>query len=224
MQKKIIYYLTHPFILLRIILCRLKSIYLTKCYVTEGTGKIVITDPFLNIKIKKGNKSKFILNGNLTIEPFQMGTSPVRIILGKDSVLDIKKDFTIGNGVTISLSGGSKLEIGGRENENGSGITANSLIMVSKKISIGKDFLCAWNVFITDSDWHEIEGQNRQKDVIIEDHVWIANNSAVLKGCTIGKGSIIASNSKVSNKTIPPHSLVVGTKGDVVKSNVKWKR
>ncbi len=202
----------------------MRSKIFTNLYVDEGKGKIVLHDPFLRIKIVKGRHSKLILNGNLHIIPHLEGNTAVSLLMGEGSTFFQKGDFTIGNGVKIMLSKNAELSIEGRKIESASGITADSIIMVEKKITIGNDFLCAWDVFITDSDWHHIVGQGHQKNVHIGNHVWIANYSSVLKGSTISDGCIVASNSKVSNKEIPPYSLVAGSKGDVIKNNVQWKR
>ena len=114
------------------------------------------------------------------------------------------------------------LTIGGRGEQSGAGITADTLIMVAKHIEIGKDFVCAWNIFISDSDWHSIEGQPQQADVIIGDHVWVANSCSILKGAVIGDNSIVASHSKVTNKEFPKDSLLVGTPARVIKTNINW--
>lgn len=172
----------------------------------------------------KGKHSKLILNGDLHVIPHLEGNTAVSLLMGDGSIFFQNGDFTIGNGVKIMLSKNAELSIEGRKVESASGITADSIIMVDKKITIGNDFLCAWGVFITDSDWHHIVGQGHQKNVHIGDHVWIANNSSVLKGSSISEGCIVASYSKVSNKEIPPYSLVAGSKGEVIKNNVQWKR
>lgn len=224
MIKKIPTILKNPKLGFIMMIIKCRSYFLTKRFVTQGKGKIILQAPFLKVKIKKAKNAQFILNGNLIISPHLSGTTPVVIILGKNSSLTIENEFIIGNGVKISLSENSKLYFGGKNKESASGITADILIMVSKNIEIGSDFICAWGVYITDSDWHDIEGQIRQKDVIIGDHVWIANNSSVLKGSQIGHGSVVAGASKVHNKVIPPESLVAGTRGEVVKNNIKWKR
>jgi serine O-acetyltransferase len=53
----------------------------------------------------------------------------------------------------------------------------------------------------------------------IEDDVWIGPNAIIVGGITIGKGCRIAGGAFVS-KNIPPHSLVVGNPGNVVKTNI----
>ena len=53
-------------------------------------------------------------------------------------------------------------------------------------------------------------------DVIIESDVWIGTNAVILKGVTIGRGSVIGANSLVA-RSVPPYSIVVGNPGRVVK-------
>lgn len=52
----------------------------------------------------------------------------------------------------------------------------------------------------------------------VEEHCLIGMGAILLNGATVGKGSIIASGALVSeNQIIPPHSLVVGMPGKVVR-------
>lgn len=44
------------------------------------------------------------------------------------------------------------------------------------------------------------------EDVVIEDDVWIGVNCIILKGITIGKGSIVAAGAVVT-KNVPPYSI-----------------
>lgn len=53
--------------------------------------------------------------------------------------------------------------------------------------------------------------------ITIEDNVWIGEFSAILKGVTIGRGSIIGSHTVVT-KDIPPYSIAVGNPARVVRS------
>jgi len=48
------------------------------------------------------------------------------------------------------------------------------------------------------------------KDIIIEDDVWIGAAAIILQGVTIGQGSVIGAGSIIT-KTIPPYTVVVGT-------------
>lgn len=59
------------------------------------------------------------------------------------------------------------------------------------------------------------------KDVIIEEDVWIGANVTILKGVTIGKLSIIAAGALVI-KDVPPYSIVGGVPAKFLKK--KWDK
>jgi len=222
--KKLIKLIINPYQSFCRVICLCRSLILTRLYVDKGKGKIVIQSPFLKVKIKKAKGAIFELNENLSIGSWLKGLTPVNICLSTNAKFVLNGSFSIGNGVTISISKDAELIIGGKEEESSSGITCNTLIMVYKRIEIGKDFICAWDVTITDSDWHKIIGQEHSSPVFIGNHVWVAHNSSILKGSYIGNNSIIASHSKVTNKRFPDNVLVVGTQGKIAKENILWQR
>lgn len=53
-------------------------------------------------------------------------------------------------------------------------------------------------------------------DVVFQDDIWTGANITVLKGVTVGRGSVIAANSLV-NKDVPPYAIVGGTPAKVLK-------
>ena len=53
--------------------------------------------------------------------------------------------------------------------------------------------------------------------VKIEDDCWIAANSVILAGVTIGRGSVIAAGSVVT-EDVPAYSVVAGVPAKVIKS------
>lgn len=201
----------------------MKSIYLTS-YKDHGTGKFKVCSNDLPVRIIKAKNSKLIIDGICRLESHLGGNAPIVINLEEGSIFEIRGDFIIGHGVRIHLSKGAKLVLGGRDIESASGITCDSLIMVNNKIAIGKDFICAWNVYITDCDWHQIEGQDHTLPVEIGNHVWIANNCVILKGTTIGQGCIVASQSKLMSKRYPENTLLAGVPAKVVRDYVVWHR
>lgn len=222
--RKVLYSpMSIPGILSSKIICKIRSIYYST-KIDSGGGKIIITDPFISLKIQKHKTSQLSIQGKFRIIPHVGGNSPIVISMGMNSKLQINGDFAIGQGVRFCLASNSILTIGGKDKESESGITADTLVMVYKKIEIGKDFLCAWNIFITDSDWHQIGDQAHQADVVIGDHVWIANSNNILKGATIGNNCIIASNSKVINKNFPDNVLIGGIPPKILKTGISWKR
>ncbi|WP_308991943.1 hypothetical protein QLS71_016805 [Mariniflexile litorale] len=209
--------------LLNKIICKLRSWYYSRL-IDEGNGRIIITQPFLKFKISKGKSAHLHIIGDFRVIPHIHGDSISVIQMANNSTLIIKGDFVIGSGVKFMLATNSLLSIGGKKNESDSGITADSLIMVYKKISIGYDFLCAWNVFISDSDWHSIEGQYHQSNIEIGDHTWVANNSSILKGSIIGANCIIASYTKIVKKQFPNNCMIAGAPAKVVKTEIAWSR
>lgn len=62
-------------------------------------------------------------------------------------------------------------------------------------------------------------GKVFDKDVIVNEDVWIGCNVTLLSGVTIGRGAIIAAGAVV-NKTIPPYAIAGGVPAKVIK--FKW--
>lgn len=52
--------------------------------------------------------------------------------------------------------------------------------------------------------------------VVIEDDVWIGANVTILKGVTIGRGSVVAAGVVVT-KSCPPYSIIGGVPAKVLK-------
>lgn len=92
-------------------------------------------------------------------------------------------------------------------------------IDVRKLVSIGENVRIAPYTIILDSDFHDVNNHfadGASKDVIIEDDVWIATRSTILKGTRIGKGSVVAAGAVVT-KDIPPYSVAAGVPARVIK-------
>jgi len=67
--------------------------------------------------------------------------------------------------------------------------------------------------YIVDS--HEKASDN-DKEVSIEDDVWIGANVTILMGVTVGRGSVIAAGAIV-NKSCPPYSIIGGIPAKILK-------
>lgn len=100
---------------------------------------------------------------------------------------------------------------------------SSTTIAATKNISIGSQVLCGANVTITDSDRHPLEylerrdGKDAQsRPVVIEDDVWLGMNVVVLKGVTIGKATVVATNSVVV-KDLPSGVLAGGIPAKVIR-------
>lgn len=97
-------------------------------------------------------------------------------------------------------------------------------------VKIGDNVLMASRIFISDHNHGIYEGEDASSPetppndriiapglpVIIEDNVWIGEMVSILPGVTIGKGSVIGSNSVVTH-SIPPYSIAVGAPARTIK-------
>ncbi len=77
-----------------------------------------------------------------------------------------------------------------------------------KHCFIGDDCMVSYGVIVRNADPHLIydceskRRKNKTKSVYIGDHVWIGQNSLILKGTCIDSGSIIGANAVVAGKII----------------------
>jgi acetyltransferase-like isoleucine patch superfamily enzyme len=93
-------------------------------------------------------------------------------------------------------------------------------ISSASDISIGTSCMLASDVYISDSDWHDIYDRlalGKTSPIRIEDNVWIGDSAIICKGVTIGENSIIGAGSVVP-KAIPPNVIAVGNPATVVKT------
>jgi acetyltransferase-like isoleucine patch superfamily enzyme len=94
-------------------------------------------------------------------------------------------------------------------------------IFCSRSVRIGADCAIAWDVLITDSDQHSIDGHDPVAPVEIGDHVWIGAGAKILKGVTIGNGAVVAAASLVTYD-VPSGALVGGVPAETIRDQVEW--
>jgi hypothetical protein len=99
---------------------------------------------------------------------------------------------------------------------------SGTVICAEVEIVLGTNIWCGINTLITDTDGHPVDAQKRLAGepgtaipITIEDNVWLGLNVIVLKGVTIGKNSVIAANSVVTN-SIPANVIAAGYPARVV--------
>ena len=116
----------------------------------------------------------------------------------------------------------SSIKIGDHVGISSSCIWAKKSITIGNYVNIGADCI------LMDSDAHSLDWRLRMTcgpediaaakcaPIIIEDHVFIGTRSIILKGVTIGKRSIIAAGSVVTNN-IPADCIAGGNPCKVIK-------
>lgn len=128
---------------------------------------------------------------------------------------------SIGAGSSLCAHGGS-IDLGDRFSCN-----VNCFLYSSIGISCGKDVLLGWNVSIRDNDGHPIydaEGRqlNKDQEIKIGDHTWIASHADILKGVHLAEGTIAGTRSVVTRSVEQKNCIIAGVPARVIKQNVHW--
>jgi len=151
-----------------------------------------------------------------------------------------KRNIIVGNhcvlGCSLYARNGGKIRIG-----NNTYIGPNTSIQAKESIIIDDNVIVANNVIILDNNNHPVNPKMRlimsscknymsdnlwtwenaeSKPVHICENVWIGRDARILKGVTIGKGSVIALGAIVTHN-VPEYSIVAGNPAKIVKSNIR---
>lgn len=180
-------------------------------------GKTVV---FKNCALDIHKNAVFLVSGCLAIgaKENQKSKQETRIKIKKNGKLQIQNDFSIGSGSDIRIFENAKLSMGGGY------FNGFVQIICGQEINIGNDVAVARDVVIRDTDAHDIitDEYQKTKPVNIGNHVWIGQRAMIMKGVTIGNGSVIAAGAIVT-KDVPANSLAAGIPAKVIKENVSWR-
>ena len=140
-------------------------------------------------------------------------------------------EVVLGNRVT--LSGDHVWVSGGRGKTNRFVVgddtyLGHSLQVVSgSTVTIGKNVLIGNRVVLNGFSGHPLDPMRRAAGeppevtgtapITIEDYAWIANDTTVLSGVTIGRGAVVASGAVVT-KDVPELAVVAGVPAKVIRA------
>lgn len=188
------------------------------------TGKFESLRKELLIRQRILNNSCVLKNGaditkDALIQNFQNDKS--KISIGEKSII---------SGHLMLFKSGGEISIG-----DYCYVGVDSKIWSSALISIGNRVLIAHNVNIHDNISHPLNADERHKDflhiiehgfqeevnlheknIIIEDDVWIGFNCIILKGVRIGRGAVIGAGTLIT-KDVPSNAVVVGNPAKIIK-------
>ncbi len=121
--------------------------------------------------------------------------APIELVAGENGTL------ALGEGVYINY---------------GCSISAQQLVRIGAFSNIGP------HVTMMDNDFHRLEPERRQErpesqPIMLEENVWVGARAIILRGVTIGAGSVVAAGSVVT-RDVPPRMLVGGVPAKILKS------
>lgn len=162
---------------------------------------------YKQIELSKGNRIRYCdislqgKNNRLYLAPGANLKGVCIEIDGENCSLTIGSDCVIGEGTYLSCRG------------NNTQLTIGNLCMFSR------------NVKVMTSDGHDIKQKNTvinpNSSVHIGNHVWLADNSVILKNTAVGNGAIVGINAVVT-KNVPENSIAAGNPAKIIKQDITW--
>jgi len=147
---------------------------------------------------------RFRVKGKLIIK------GPGRVIIGDDVVCDDRV-------TPYTHSPEAVIRIGNRVFLNGTRFGS------AQSITVGSECILA-DCRIMDTDFHSLSRYRHTDDapvivspVYISDNVWIAGQTAILKGVTIGKNSVVGFGSVIVS-SVPENVVVAGNPAKIIKN------
>jgi acetyltransferase-like isoleucine patch superfamily enzyme len=178
----------------------LSYIKLRRMGVTMGSGVRFLGLPI----VTRHNDSEITLGDRVVLTSKSSGTA-----LGVRSAVILR-----------TLTSAARIRIGDDTGMSG------AVVCAAKGVSIGKRCLIGADCMVFDTDFHNHEPTGRRyarpewdrisASVSIEDDVFLGTRSIVCKGVTIGRGSIVAAGSVVT-EDVPPMSIAAGVPAKIIR-------
>ena len=167
----------------------------------HGATRVLYHTPLFKLRCQSVGKGLYLIGGI----PLVMGH--LRLNLG-DNVVVHGKSTLIGAKVFDAPT----LTVG-----SGTCLGYQLIVDVGCDVTIGKNVFVGDRVSILSYDGHPSNPGERHlpasressRPIVIKDNVWIGGNCVILKGVTIGEGSVVANGSVVTAK-VPPNALAFG--------------
>jgi acetyltransferase-like isoleucine patch superfamily enzyme len=136
------------------------------------------------------------------------------------SLLRVDGRVQIMRGSNVTVGYDAELSVGA-----GTFLNDGSSVFCCSSISIGSGCAISWGTRILDTDVHKIIQAglaSQHAPVSIGRNCWIGADAVILKGSTLGHGSVVAAGAVVTSE-VPPRSLVAGVPARVVREDVDWE-
>lgn len=162
-------------------------------------------------KMRLGGKVQFgrnfETNGRLVIQ------GPGKVVFGDN----IKAWAHAEKNVFITYTPDSVITVGSNTRLNGAGVQAYTRVSIGDRCILG-------STTIFDTDFHPLDPSRRHDPeapvscapITLGENVWIAGQSSILKGVTIGRNSVVA-YAAVVTADVPANVVVAGNPARIVK-------
>lgn len=183
---------------------------------------------YKNCVINLDKNAKIVINKgtiHLGASKFRGSKAETYLQMGENARWTVNGDASLLYNTHLEIQKNATLETGYFSANCG------TVIVCSKKITLGENVMLGRNIIIYDSDHHQIKDRhgnmiNYDSEVKIEDHVWLTSNVTVMRGVTIGESSIVTTQT-VIKVDVPPHSIASGSAAvKVIPTNnlTSWSR
>jgi len=151
-----------------------------------------------------------------------MGINPSYLQISGTCTIHGGGQYDIGQNVVIRSNSSHPVELycqAGASLCIGESVFINQGVHIAccNKVVLGAFCLLGDEVLIMDSDFHGVaDSPAKSMPVILEHGVWIVARAIILKGVSIGEGSVIGAGAVVT-RSVSPRSLVVGNPARLVR-------
>ena len=153
------------------------------------------------------------LNARVRLRRCRLGR---RVTVWGNPHVNATGEITVGDRVTVhsflsrvqlSAGPGARLTVG-----DDTYVNNGAVLSARQSVTVGARCQIASGVILMDADFHAVgalSAPGKAAPIVIEDDVWLATRAVVLKGVTVGRGSVVATGAVVT-KDVPPYTLVAG--------------
>lgn len=162
-------------------------------------------------------------------EPINIHNSS--FILGNDCNISIKSSKLLITNLVISMPYSNSFRVSIGEN-----FSVNQMLMQIHRthnlsINIGDDCMFSSGIFIMPYDAHTVYDirtneivNKHKKGINIGNHVWLCQNTSILKDVNIPSNTVVAYGSVVTKSLTDENVIIAGNLAKIVKKNVNWSR